>query len=78
MHISFRDVGRADRQNENRNDTALLRALMLCVLYLSESVQHAWFTVTVCQCNTLVARCSRQLIGPADWVFVTLGPLCCD
>jgi len=34
--------------------------------------------VTVVQCSTLVARCSRQLIGPADWVFVTLGPLCCD
>jgi len=34
--------------------------------------------VTIAQCNTLVARCSRQLIGPADWVFVTLGPLCCD
>jgi len=33
--------------------------------------------VTVAQCNTLVARCSRQLIGPADWVFVTLGPLRC-
>jgi len=29
-------------------------------------------------CNTLVARCSRRLIGPADWVFVTLGPLRCD
>jgi len=34
--------------------------------------------VTVVQCNILVARCSRQLIGPADWVFVTLGPLRCD
>jgi len=34
--------------------------------------------VTVAQCNTFVARCSRQLIGPADWVFVTLGPLRCD
>jgi len=34
--------------------------------------------VTTAQCNTLVARCSRQLIGPADWVFVTLGPLRCD
>jgi len=34
--------------------------------------------VTIAQCNTLVARCSRQLIGPADWVFVTLGPVCCD
>jgi len=34
--------------------------------------------VTIAQCNTLVARCSRQLIVPADWVFVTLGPLCCD
>jgi len=34
--------------------------------------------VTIAQCNTLVARCSRQLIGPADWVFVTLGSLRCD
>jgi len=34
--------------------------------------------VTIVQCNTLVARYSRQLIGPADWVFVTLGPLRCD
>jgi len=34
--------------------------------------------VTTVQCNTLVARCSRQLIGPADWVFVTLRPLRCD
>jgi len=34
----------------------------------------------VCQsvsmsCNTFVARGSRQIIGPADWIFVTLGPL---
>jgi len=29
--------------------------------------------VTIAQCNTLVARCSRQLIGPADWVFHSLG-----
>jgi len=34
--------------------------------------------VTIAQCNTLFARCSRQLIGPADWVVVTLGPLRCD
>jgi len=34
--------------------------------------------VTKAQGNTLVARCSRELIGPADWVFVTLGPLRCD
>jgi len=34
--------------------------------------------VTIAQCNTLVAWCSRQLIGPADWVIVTLGPLRCD
>jgi len=34
--------------------------------------------VTITQCNTFVARCSRQLIGPADWVFVTLAPLRCD
>jgi len=33
---------------------------------------------TIVQCNTLVARCSRQLMGPADWVLVTLGPLHCD
>jgi len=34
--------------------------------------------VTIVQYDTLVARCSRQLIGPADWVFVTLGSLHCD
>jgi len=34
--------------------------------------------VIIAQCNTLVAWCSRQLIGPADLVFVTLGPLRCD
>jgi len=33
--------------------------------------------VTTAQCSTLVVQCSRQLIGPADWVFVTLGPLHC-
>jgi len=26
--------------------------------------------VTIAQSNTVVARCSRQLIGPADWIFV--------
>jgi len=43
--------------------------------------RHLLFEVDVgdiAQCNTLVARCSRQLKGPADWVFVTLGPLRCD
>jgi len=31
--------------------------------------------VTIVQCNTLVARCSRQFIGPAVGIFfVTLGP----
>jgi len=34
--------------------------------------------VTIAQCNTLVVLCSRQLIGPADWAFVTLGPLHCN
>jgi len=34
--------------------------------------------VTIAQCNTLIARYSRQLIGPADSVFVTLGLLRCD
>jgi len=34
--------------------------------------------VTIAQCNTLVARCSRQLIGSAYWFFITLGPLRCD
>jgi len=28
--------------------------------------------VTIVQCNTLVL-CSRQFLGPADWVFVTLA-----
>jgi len=31
--------------------------------------------VTIVWCNILVVLCSRQLIGPADWVFVTLGLL---
>jgi len=34
--------------------------------------------VTIAQCNTLVARCSKQLIGAANWVFVTMGTLHCD
>jgi len=34
--------------------------------------------VTIVLYNTLVAWCSRQLTGPAVWVFVILGPLCCD
>jgi len=34
----------------------------------------ALVTIGLVQCNTLVARCSKQLLGPADWVFVTLGP----
>jgi len=34
--------------------------------------------VIIVQYSTLVVLCSRQLIGPADWVFVTLGPLRCD
>jgi len=27
--------------------------------------------VTILLCNSLVAQCYKQLIGPADWVFVT-------
>jgi len=34
--------------------------------------------VTIVQCNTRVAQCSRQLIRPAVGVFVILGPLHCD
>jgi len=30
--------------------------------------------VTVVQCNILVARCSRQLIGPADWFLSHWDP----
>jgi len=30
--------------------------------------------VTIAQCNTLVARCSRQLIGPADWLVSHWDP----
>jgi len=43
---------------------ALLRFLL---------VQH-WLLITTAQCNTLVARCSRQLIGPADWVLPHRDP----
>jgi len=35
------------------------------------------FVLNILLCNTLVVRCSRQLTGPADWVFVILGPLSC-
>jgi len=31
--------------------------------------------VTIAECNTLVVRCSRQLIGPADWVYCHTGTL---
>jgi len=30
--------------------------------------------VTIAQCNTLVARCSKQLIGPADGVLSHWDP----
>jgi len=30
--------------------------------------------VTIAQCNTLVARGSRQLIGPADWFLSHWDP----
>jgi len=30
--------------------------------------------VTIVQCNTLVMRCFRQLIGPADWVLSHWDP----
>jgi len=55
--------------------------LSVCLLMMDWSKRGNINTaalVIIAQCNTLVARCSRQLIVPADWVFVTLGPLCCD
>jgi len=51
--------------------------LLLMMVWSRENINTSAL-VTIVQCNTLVARCSRQLTGPADWVFVTLGPLRCD
>jgi len=51
--------------------------LLMLVLSKKQNIDTAAL-VTIAQCNTLVARCSRQLIGPAAWVFVTLAPLRCD
>jgi len=53
-----------------------LRSLILLVMtvWSKENINTAALITTV-QCNTHVVRCSRQLIGPVDWVFVTLGPL---
>jgi len=48
---------------------------LICLLMMDWSKRgniNAAALVTILLCNTLVARCSRQLIGPADWVFVTL------
>jgi len=33
----------------------------------------ALVTIVIVRCNTLVARCSRQLIGPADLFFLSHG-----
>jgi len=57
-----------------------LRGLILLVMMVwsKRGNINTAAVVTIAQCNTLVARRSRQLIGPADWVFVTLGPLLCD
>jgi len=52
--------------------------LLMMVWSKRGNINTAVALVTIAQCNTLVARCSRQLIGPADGVFVTLGPLRCD
>jgi len=55
------------------------RSLILLVMMLwSRGNINTAAVVTIVECNTLVARCSRQVIGPADWVFDTPGPLRCD
>jgi len=57
--------------------------LDLCLIWFySRSVGHLLnintaALVTIVWYNTLVAGCSRQLVGPADWVFVSLGHLRC-
>jgi len=47
-------------------------------LITDDGLEYIAAVVSIVLCNTRVARCSRQLIDPADWVFVTLGPLRCD
>jgi len=55
-----------------------LRGLIWLLVWSKRGNIDTAALITIVQCNTLVAWCSRQLIGPADLVFVTLGPLRCD
>jgi len=48
---------------------------LLMMVWSKRGNINAAALVTIVQCNTLVARCSSQLIGPADWVFCHTGTL---
>jgi len=48
---------------------------MMMMFYMGVGTDMVAALVSIVQCNTLVARCSRQLIGPADWVFCHTGTL---
>jgi len=61
---------RKRRQNQAPLNLRGLISLLMMVWSERGNVNTAAL-VTIAQCNTLVA-------GPADWVFVTLGPLRCD
>jgi len=68
---------RKRRLNQAPLNLCSLTWLLMMVWSIRWNINTA-AVVTIAQCNTLFAWCSRQLIGPADWVFVTLGPLRCD
>jgi len=67
-----------DTCNSSRCSAIFFFILILMMVWSKRGNINTAAVVTIVQCNTLVARCSRQLIGPADSVFVTLGPLRCD
>jgi len=65
----------AGRRKRRLNQAPLnLRGLILLVMMVWRK-RRTLTQLLYLQCNTLVVRCSMQVIGPADWVFVTLGPL---
>jgi len=64
---------RKRRLNQAPLNLRSLISLLMMVWSKRENINTAAL-VTIAQGNTLVARCSRQLIGLADWFFVTLGP----
>jgi len=57
------------------SSTSSIRTVTCDVIQSKRENINTAALVTIAQCNTLVARCSRQLIGLADWVFCHTGTL---